>query len=97
MYCLNIEEIYTFTRTTSNQSFKINHKLNRDGNCLIYILTCKSVVNNMQRKPLMNAVLDGTITKPMIGKMYIIKHVRKVVCLSILKVKVVVVFLEKFS
>ena len=42
MYCLNIEEIYTFTRTTSNQSFKINHKLNRDGNCLIYILTCKS-------------------------------------------------------
>ena len=39
--CLNIQETDTFTRTTTGKSFKIIHKLNRDDNCLIYLLTCK--------------------------------------------------------
>ena len=39
--CLNIQETDTFTRTTTGESFKINHKLNCDDNCLIYLLTCK--------------------------------------------------------
>ena len=39
--CLNIEETNTFTSTTTGKSFKINHKLNCDDNCLIYLLTCK--------------------------------------------------------
>ena len=39
--CLNIQETDTFTSTTTGESFKINHKLNCDNNCLIYLLTCK--------------------------------------------------------
>ena len=39
--CLNIEETDTFTSSVKNESFKINHKLNCDDNCLIYLLTCK--------------------------------------------------------
>ena len=39
--CLNIQETDTFTSTTTGKSFKINHKLNCDDNCLIYLLTCK--------------------------------------------------------
>ena len=27
--------------TTTGESFKISHKLNRDDNCLIYLLTCE--------------------------------------------------------
>ena len=45
----------------------------------------------------MNSVLDGTITKAMTGKMHGMKHVCKNDCLSILKVKFRVVFLERFS
>ena len=39
--CLNIEETDIFTSTATDESFKINHKLNCDDNCLIYLLTCK--------------------------------------------------------
>ena len=39
--CLNIQETDTFTSTTTGKSFKINHKLNCDDNCLIYLLTHK--------------------------------------------------------
>ena len=39
--CLNIQETDTFMNTTTGESFKINHKLNCNANCLIYLLTCK--------------------------------------------------------
>ena len=38
---LNIQKTDTFTSTTTDGSFKINHKLNCDDNCFIYLLTCK--------------------------------------------------------
>ena len=38
--CLCIQETDTFTSTTAGESFEINHKLNCDKNCLIYLLTC---------------------------------------------------------
>ena len=38
---LKFQETGTFTSTTTGESFKINHKLNYDDNCLIYVLTCK--------------------------------------------------------
>ena len=39
--CLSIQETDIFTSTATNKSFKINHKLNCNDNCLIYLLTCK--------------------------------------------------------
>ena len=45
--CLNIQETDTFTSTTTGKGFKINHKLNRNDNCLIYLLTLNVVVSNM--------------------------------------------------
>ena len=39
--CLNIHETDTFASTITCASFKINHKLNCDDNCLIYLLKCK--------------------------------------------------------
>ena len=39
--CLNIQETDIFTSTTTGESSKINHKLNCDNNCLIYLLTYK--------------------------------------------------------
>ena len=45
----------------------------------------------------MNYDLDGKTTKTMIGKIHGMKHVYKNICLSILKTKIIVVFLEMFS
>ena len=39
---LSIQETDTFTSTTKDESFKINYKLNRNDNCLIYLLTRRS-------------------------------------------------------
>ena len=38
--CINIIETETFTSAATEESFKINHKFNRDDKCLIYFLTC---------------------------------------------------------
>ena len=39
--CLNSQETVTFTSTRTGESFKINHKLNYNDNCLIYPPTRK--------------------------------------------------------
>ena len=39
--CLNVTETETFTSTSTNQTYKINHKFNCNESSLIYLLTCK--------------------------------------------------------
>ena len=36
--CINVSETDTFTSTATGESFKINHKFNCEGKCLIYLL-----------------------------------------------------------
>ena len=36
----NVKETETFTSTTKGKTFKINHKLNCNDKCLVYLLTC---------------------------------------------------------
>ena len=39
--CLNVTETETFTITSTNQTYKINHEFNCNKSYLIYLLTCK--------------------------------------------------------
>ena len=39
--CLNVTETETFTSTSTNQTYKINHELNCNESSLIYLLMCK--------------------------------------------------------
>ena len=39
--CDNMTDTNTFTSTVIGESFKINHQLNYDERCVIYLLTCK--------------------------------------------------------
>ena len=39
--CLNVTETKTFTSTSTNQTYKINHEFNCNKSSLIYLLTCK--------------------------------------------------------
>ena len=38
--CYNVKETETFTSTTTGKAFKINHELNCNDKCLVYLLTC---------------------------------------------------------
>ena len=38
--CHNVKEVETFANTTMGKTFKINHKLNCNDKCLVYLLTC---------------------------------------------------------
>ena len=38
--CHNIKETETFTSATTGKTFKINHTLNCNDKCLVYLLTC---------------------------------------------------------
>ena len=38
--CHNVKETENFTSTTTGKTFKINHKLNCNNKCLVYLLIC---------------------------------------------------------
>ena len=38
--CLNVTETETFTSTSTNQTYKINHEFNCNKSSHIYLLTC---------------------------------------------------------
>ena len=39
--CDYVTDTETFTNTVTGECFKINHQLNCDDRCIIYLLTCK--------------------------------------------------------
>ena len=39
--CNNVTDASTFSSTVTGDTFKINHSLNCDDKCLIYLMTCK--------------------------------------------------------
>ena len=43
--CANVTETNTFSSTVTSETFQINHQINCDDKCLIYLLKCK-VCNN---------------------------------------------------
>ena len=38
---MNVSETHIFNSNATGETYKINHKLNCDDNCLIYLLSCK--------------------------------------------------------
>ena len=40
--CMNVNETDTFRSNVTKESYKINHKLNCDDKCLVYLLSCKN-------------------------------------------------------
>ena len=64
--CLNIIETDTFDSFQTKQKYKINHHLNCNNKCLIYLLPCK--VCGLQCDKLINFASAGKIIKKMIGK-----------------------------
>ena len=61
--CLNVTETEMFTSTSTNQTYKINHKFNCNERSLIYLLMCK--ICRMLDKQLISFAVDGIIIKVM--------------------------------
>ena len=51
--CLNLAKTETFTSTSTNQTYKINHEFNGNESSLIYLLTC-----NICRKQYAGQTID---------------------------------------
>ena len=63
--CLNVTETETFTSTSTNQTYKINHEFNCNESSLIYLLTCKICQKQYVDKLLISFAIDGIIIKVM--------------------------------
>ena len=76
--CHNVKETVTFTNTTTGKTFiTINHKLNCNDKCLVYLLTC-----NVCLKQYVGT--DRTITRAVVVITKIMAYVCKNTVLSIL-------------
>ena len=64
--CVNICETDTFASTVTGETFKINHKLNCDDKCLIYLFTCECCGKQLE-KPLGSLGSGGTTIDVMTG------------------------------
>ena len=48
--CLNVTETETFTSTSTNQTYKINHEFICNKSSLIYLLTCKICCKQLHKQ-----------------------------------------------
>ena len=93
---LNIDESDAFMKTRTGKSFKINHKLKCDNNCLIYLFTCKSCGKQYAEETTYEFCPRWNNYKSNDRKNVWNEDVCMNICLSILKVKVTLIFLEMF-
>ena len=63
--CSIVTETYIFSSTVTAEDLKINHRLNCDDNCLIYLVTCNQC-NKQYMKLQISFVIDGIAIKIML-------------------------------
>ena len=68
LVCLNINETDTFESFQTKQKYKINHHLNCNDKCLIYLLSCKVCGLQYVVPQLINFAFVGTFIRKMIEK-----------------------------
>ena len=81
--CVNVCETDTFSSTVTGETYKINHKLNCDDRCLIYLFTCECCGKYMLEKPLGSLGLGGTAINVMIGNILGMRIVSKNIYLDV--------------
>ena len=82
--CMNVSETNTFISNVTGETYKINHKLNCDDNCLIYLLPCKCCGKQYVGETTDILGIDGITIRIMIGSILVRRAVCKNICLNIL-------------
>ena len=68
LVCLNVSETDVFQSFQTKEQYKINHQLNCNDKCLIYLLSCKVCGLQYMVTPLINLDSGRIITRKIIGK-----------------------------
>ena len=92
--CKYITEIDTITSSVTGETYKINHRLECNDKCLVYLLTCK---NNILVKVLKTFVVDGIITSLKVKVLKEEKSAYKSFYINFLKVKHILSFSMMFQ
>ena len=92
--CKYITEIDTITSSVTGETYKINHRLECNDKCLVYLLTCKS---NILVKVLKTFVVDGIITSLKVKVLKEEKSAYKSFYINFLKVKHILSFSMMFQ
>ena len=64
--CNNVTDTSTFSSTVTGDTFKINHSLNCDDKCLIYLITCKLCNKQYTGETKFSFIIDGLTIKTML-------------------------------
>ena len=64
--CNNVTDASTFSSTVTGDTFKINHSLNCDDKCLIYLITCKQYNKQYTGETKFSFIIDGLTIKTML-------------------------------
>ena len=64
--CNNVTDASTFSSTVTGDTFKINHSLNCDDKCLIYLITCKQCNKQYTGETKFSFIIDGLTIKTML-------------------------------
>ena len=89
--CSNVTEADTFSSTVTGETFQINHELNCDSKCLIYLLKCKFCKKQYVGETT-DAFQGGTITRTMIENFREMKVACNNVFMSIFLAKLITDF-----
>ena len=62
----NVTDTSTFNSAVTGDTFKINHSLNCDDKCLIYLITCKHCNKQYTGETKFSFIIDGLTIKTML-------------------------------
>ena len=86
--CSNVIDINLFSSIMTGDTFKINHSLNCDDKCLIYLVTCKQCNKKSTGETTISFVIDGITIKIMLESLTGHSLVRRNTYINIFRVRV---------
>ena len=82
--CMNVSEANKITSNLTGKTYKINHKLTCDVNCLIYLLSCNCCGKQYVRKQLTALGINGIAIRIMTESIIVSRAESKNICINIL-------------
>ena len=93
--CVDVSETNTLTSNVTGETYKINHKLNCDDNCLRYLLSYKCCGNQfVGGKQLRGLGIDETTIRTIIKTIPLLKAACKNIRLNVLTAWNIMIFLS---
>ena len=86
---MTVYNLYLFSSSVTNETYKINHQFDCNEKCLVYLLLAKNIWNNMLDKLLIPFDIVGITTKVTTENLNALRHVCMNICFGISQVQVI--------